>query len=164
VDDIHEGICRLDKAAARGVKSKGIVESCINYVFMEVYGIGRFPGVMKKAAGLLRSFAGPFHPYIDANKRTAILLTQVFLLVNGYNFHYPSRENTLKFLVSIAEGRIYDIEEISKWLEGSSLKNTLFTLDEETRLKYFQNLPLGEMFELTLELERKLNGSSNSRV
>jgi hypothetical protein len=131
---------------------------------MEIYDIEPFPGILRKAAGLLYSFAGPFHPYVDGNKRTALILVQVFLLVNGYSFHVPEKENTLKFVIAIAQDQINDIGRIAKWLEASSVKNELFALDEETKLKLVQNKPTSLYdFELTLKLERKLNGSSNNK-
>ena len=48
-----------------------------------------YPGIFMKASVLMHSFAGPFHPFIEGNKRTALLLTDLFLTINGYSFTFP---------------------------------------------------------------------------
>lgn len=160
VNDIHDGILRLDESAARGVKSKGSVETCISRVFMNIFGIDRFPGIFMKAAGLLYSFAGPFHPYIDGNKRTALVVAHVFLLVNGYSFYYPP--NALQFMLSVAQDKINDTKEIAKWLEQGCIKNELYSMEEDTRLQrlHNRNLSLYGMFEISLQLKKKQNDVS----
>lgn len=156
VNDIHDGILRLDRFPAPGLKSKGSVEACINRIFMAVYGVEQFPGVLLKAAGLLYSFAGPFHPYIDGNKRTALVLTKVFLLVNGYFFYYPS--NTEEFIHLVAQDKI-DEQEIVEWLGNASMKNELHGIDEDIKVQYFRERRISiDWFELSLQLEKKLNG------
>ena len=86
----------------RGIKSKGTLESCLERPFMRIYGHEVFPVIFMKAGKLLHCIAGPFHPFIDGNKRTALLTTSLFLHVNGYTFEFP--DDVVDFMLLIAEG------------------------------------------------------------
>lgn len=62
-----------------------------------------------------------FHPFIDGNKRTALLSAFFFLLFHGYGLDIV-REEVIQVLIDIAKGKLDDIETISEWLEKHSIE------------------------------------------
>lgn len=58
------------------------------------------------------------HPFVDGNKRTAYVVTLLFLKINGFELIATKEERVLKF-VQLADGQI-TVHDFSKWLH----KNT----------------------------------------
>ena len=54
------------------------------------------------------------HPFVDGNKRTALVAMRTFLALNGCQFDAPPVEKYLKF-ISLAEGTISE-EELADWI------------------------------------------------
>jgi death on curing protein len=54
------------------------------------------------------------HPFIDGNKRTALVVMRVFLALNDVEFRATQEEKYLTFL-QLAEGKI-DEEELATWI------------------------------------------------
>jgi death-on-curing protein len=54
------------------------------------------------------------HPFVDGNKRTALVACRTFLMLNGYQLNATPAEKYLTFL-SLAEGSLSE-EELSAWL------------------------------------------------
>lgn len=54
------------------------------------------------------------HPFIDGNKRTALVAARTFLLVNGANLEASQEEKYLTFL-RLAEGSLPE-EELADWI------------------------------------------------
>ena len=54
------------------------------------------------------------HPFVDGNKRTALVACRTFLILNGYQLTATPTEKYLTFL-SLAEGTISE-EELAAWL------------------------------------------------
>ena len=54
------------------------------------------------------------HPFIDGNKRTALVACRTFLLLNGYQLTATPTEKYLTFL-SLAEGSVSE-EALADWL------------------------------------------------
>lgn len=54
------------------------------------------------------------HPFIDANKRTAIVSMAYFLHLNGYTLEAEQKE-LVKLALKVASKKI-DLEQIAKWL------------------------------------------------
>ena len=53
------------------------------------------------------------HPFIDGNKRTALVVMRTFLLLNGFNLKATQEEKYLTFL-KLAEGNLSE-EELVNW-------------------------------------------------
>ena len=60
------------------------------------------------------------HYFIDGNKRIGILITVLFLNLNGYNFT-PAKGEIFSLTMKVAEGNS-DFEEIKLWFERNSVK------------------------------------------
>ena len=56
------------------------------------------------------------HPFIDGNKRTSLVASRTFLILNGFQFVATQEEKYLTFL-ALAEGRLSE-EELAAWLRA----------------------------------------------
>ena len=54
------------------------------------------------------------HPFIDGNKRTGYVVTELFLMKNGYQLKSTPADKYLTFL-SLAEGSLPE-DELAQWL------------------------------------------------
>lgn len=54
------------------------------------------------------------HPFLDGNKRTALVVSVTFLNLNGYDFDAPASETYARFL-DLAEGLVTE-DELAQWL------------------------------------------------
>jgi death-on-curing protein len=61
------------------------------------------------------------HPFIDGNKRTALVVTRTFLLLSGFNILATQEDKYLAFL-KLAEGSL-DEEELAVWFREKLVKN-----------------------------------------
>jgi len=58
------------------------------------------------------------HPFVDGNKRTALVVTFTFLLVNGLRVTAPKEERYFMFY-DLAAGKVSE-ESLAQWLEANS--------------------------------------------
>ncbi|HKR21289.1 MAG TPA: type II toxin-antitoxin system death-on-curing family toxin, partial [Pyrinomonadaceae bacterium] len=54
------------------------------------------------------------HPYVDGNKRTALVAARTFLILNGVDLEATQDDKVLTFL-NLAEGAISE-EELADWI------------------------------------------------
>jgi death-on-curing family protein len=129
-NDLHE-LIPIDKIT-KGFTSRGVVEVCIDRVFTNVFGNNPYPDIFTQAAALLYSFIS-FHPYVDENKRTALLITTLFLALNGYHFNFP--KDIVEFMKTLADPKIQgtkdDINRIARWIKNGCSKNEIYGIDED---------------------------------
>lgn len=119
---IHNVVIRTT-GGEMGRCSKGQIQICLEYPFHDVYGYRKFRSIFQQAGALLFTFA-TFHSCTDGNKRTALIVTQLFLNLNGYRFSYP--KDTEDKVKAIASGRIESNRTISKWLRDNSRKSRVY--------------------------------------
>ena len=77
------------------------------------------------AAGLAAAYAFGIarnHPFVDGNKRTAAVVAETFLVLNGYAFEASDAELVVVFL-ALAAGELSE-EELADWFRGT-LANTI---------------------------------------
>lgn len=67
------------------------------------------------ASGVIKS-----HPFMDGNKRTGLMVCQLFIESNGYCFSASEEETALQIL-ALADCRLTD-EELTHWLEANCTK------------------------------------------
>lgn len=65
-----------------GCRDRGLLESAVNRPFQSAFGKDAYPEVIAKAAALFHSLVAN-HSFIDGNKRTAVMVLQSFLVLNG---------------------------------------------------------------------------------
>jgi len=96
VDDvlaIHDDIVSEYSDTPAGVQNRGDIEFALNYIDDGSFGTAP-ETIHEKAFHLLRLLVAT-HPFIDANKRTALNTTAVFYFLNGYRFTYDDEVRTL---------------------------------------------------------------------
>jgi death-on-curing protein len=62
------------------------------------------------------------HPFVDGNKRTALVASRTFLLINGFTVTAP-KEDLLRTFLSLADGSLGE-DELAGWFRrfGETLK------------------------------------------
>lgn len=89
---------------ADGVRDMGLLESALAQPSAAFGGQYAHEGLFAMAAAYLYHIAGN-HPFIDGNKRTALLAALVFLDLNGISLEQDS-EQLYELTMGIAEGSI----------------------------------------------------------
>ncbi|GAN31638.1 MAG: type II toxin-antitoxin system death-on-curing family toxin [Candidatus Brocadia sp. AMX2] len=112
---IHEMIVD-ETGGVHGVINLGGLDSSLARPFTSFQGQELFPDLWSKVAALIHSIIA-FHPFVDGNKRVALVSADVCLRMNGYRL-IPSEEIE-PFFWSIARGE-KSVEEITQWIQSHS--------------------------------------------
>ena len=111
---LHSAVLRrYPKDTLPGYMSESMILGCMDFAMTYVYGYEPYPDVISKAGALLHSIV-TFHPFMDGNKRTALLATYFFLHFNGYVFRVT--EEAVQFTRQIASGDVKEVRTVVKWL------------------------------------------------
>jgi death on curing protein len=86
---------------------------CINRPYTKIYGKIIYPHILHRATVNIHSIIN-FHPFVDGNKRVALLSTYYYLIWNGYSFVIPNDAD--EFTIKIAKERL-ELNEILCWLK-----------------------------------------------
>ena len=101
-----------EHGGTEGVRDEGLLESALaGPQNLLAYGEN------VDAAALAASYAygiAKNHPFLDGNKRTALVAAVTFLNLNGYDFDAPPSETYTQFL-GLAEGVVSE-EQLVGWL------------------------------------------------
>ena len=127
---VHELVVESNDDTEPGVSSRGDVEYAVDAIREGHF--GRAPeGIHEKAYQILRLLAAN-HPFVDGNKRTALMSVQLFYALNGLEFDYDRR-----------------IKEILKELATDEA-----AVEADTVFSYFREHtePLSPEFQATVEL------------
>lgn len=99
-----------------GVLYPAGLESSLARPFTAFGGKELFPSLFDKAAVLVHSLI-QFHPFLDGNKRVALVAADVVLKLNGQ--HLTPSDEVQAFFWRIARGEV-EIPEISRWIQAHS--------------------------------------------
>jgi death-on-curing protein len=77
---------------------------------------GHYIDVIEEAAALWESLA-QYHPFIDANERTAFAATYTFLAINGIRLT-AGAEETCAFITDLYPTNGFSFEVLVPWLRG----------------------------------------------
>jgi death-on-curing protein len=124
IKEIHDTFVR--RYGVAGYMCEGMVEGCLERAMTFVYDYQPFPKLFLKAAALLYSVI-VFHPFVDANKRTAFESTRILLRLNGYKLMVTASEG-VNFTKSIAELKIAEVLDIARWLRQHSKRDLGYAL------------------------------------
>ncbi len=97
-----------------GLRDLGRLEAAVATQTQNVFGEELYPALTDKAAAMIRAIIAD-HPFVDGNKRTAMLTGLTFLQLNDFTFRADVGEIE-DFAVEIATKHI-DVPKISKWLK-----------------------------------------------
>ena len=97
------------------VRDVGRLDAAVCAQTQVVFSEELYPDIFSKAAAVIRSVVAD-HPFVDGNKRTAILAGLTLLELN--NYHFDATLGELEdFAVRIATDRL-SIAEITDWLRA----------------------------------------------
>lgn len=108
-----------ETGGSQGLRDLGRLESAVAAQEQEVFGEVLYKTIFEKAAAICRGIIGD-HPFVDGNKRTAMLSCLTLLKINGYNFTAEQRKLE-DFAVQVAVEHL-DIPVIAAWLKAHSQK------------------------------------------
>lgn len=100
---------------SNGVRDVGRLDAAVCVQTQVVFGEELYSDIFSKAAAVIRSVVAD-HPFVDGNKRTAILAGLTLLELNNYHFDAISGELE-DFAVRIATDHL-SIAEIADWLRA----------------------------------------------
>ena len=95
------------------LRDRGLLESAVARPRASALGADAYPGMAAKAAALLHSLVLN-HPFVDGNKRTAVLATLVFADLNGYMVQWDQHD-ALDFMLRLAMGEL-ELEDVIAFL------------------------------------------------
>lgn len=96
-----------------GLRDIGRLEAAIASQTQNVFDEELYPTIIDKAAATIRRIIAD-HPFVDGNKRTAMLAGLTLLELN--QFHFTAKHGEIEdFAVEIATNHI-DVPQISNWL------------------------------------------------
>lgn len=110
--EIHTLVVEATGGSA-GLRDLGRLEAAIATQTQNAFGEELYPNLIDKAAAMIRSIIAD-HPFVDGNKRTALLAGLTFLEVNGIQF--AARPGEIEdFAVLIATDKL-DVPRLVLWL------------------------------------------------
>ena len=111
--ELH-GIVISETGGSDGLRDLGRLESAVAAQTQSVFGQDTYSTLFEKSAAMIRGIIGD-HPFVDGNKRTAMLSGLTFLDINGIKFTAIVGELE-DFAVQVATDHL-DVETIAQWLE-----------------------------------------------
>ncbi len=98
---------------------KGVLESCINQPFQSIGGKDLYPSIVDKASMLFYLLVKN-HPFVDGNKRMAMMILNSFLIINGFHIH-TTKTKLYNLAIKTAESKTQEkdemLDKIKKFLE-----------------------------------------------
>lgn len=113
VTELHDAIIE-EFGGLKGIISLPLLELSIKKPFLGLAdGTEFYPDLIDKAAALIESIIRA-HPFADGNKRTAAVLTKLFLEENKIHWDFTDKE-IVGFVIQIAQNKL-TFQEIKKWI------------------------------------------------
>lgn len=97
-----------------GVRDRGLLESAVARPQT-----GYYSGIVEEAAALCESLLQN-HPFIDGNKRSAVVAAAVFLRWNGYKLQFSDRE-MYDWLMSLYQKGGVNKAALDSWLRAHAV-------------------------------------------
>ena len=107
----------VETGGSRGLRDLGRLEAALATQTQSVFGAELYETLHDKAAALIRGIVAD-HPFVDGNKRTAMLVGLTFLRVNDAKF-IAQKGELEDFAVQVATEHL-DVPAISVWLGAHS--------------------------------------------
>jgi death-on-curing protein len=79
---------------------------------------GYYDDIIEQAAALWESL-GTNHPFIDGNKRTSLIVTDVFLQLNGILIICPD-DDVWRFMLGLLESQSFTFKNLDAWLRANT--------------------------------------------
>lgn len=103
-----------ETGGSTGLRDLKRLEAVLGTQQQSAFGKEAYPDPTQKAAALIRGIVAG-HPFVDGNKRTAMLAGLTFLQVN--NIPFEAQPGAIEdFAVSVATDKL-DVQAVAAWLE-----------------------------------------------
>lgn len=109
--DLYGGIC--------GIQNEALLDSALEQVRIMFDGDYLHDSLIKMAAAYGFHLCMN-HPFVDGNKRIALVAMEIFLQRNGYEISASEKE-VYKIIINLASGELTK-NELSAWLEDNTSK------------------------------------------
>ena len=97
---------------SHGVRDMGLIESALYRPQS-----GYYETFSEQAAALLQSFCMN-HPFVDGNKRVALLVTVYFIRINGFSSKASNMDFKSFILNDVIQNKM-EIKEIAAWIKAN---------------------------------------------
>ncbi|MBI3128130.1 MAG: type II toxin-antitoxin system death-on-curing family toxin [Candidatus Tectomicrobia bacterium] len=115
VKDVHEAQLRLF-GGSFGIRDAGLLESAVERP-KHLFHYGENPSLFDLAATLCMGLVKN-HPFVDGNKRAALLSARAFLYINGQVFE-PEEVDEVRIMLAAAAGGA-DEALLARWFKDFS--------------------------------------------
>ncbi|MCM3778771.1 type II toxin-antitoxin system death-on-curing family toxin [Microbacterium hydrocarbonoxydans] len=92
------------------VRDEGLLFSALARPSAGMFGVDAYPTFERKAAALISSL-GQNHSLFDGNKRISLVLTFIFIRMNGFELTFTNDE-AFDFVLDVAQSRV-DLDQIA---------------------------------------------------
>lgn len=135
---------------------EGMLSVCVERPRTAIRGKVLYPHILQRAAILMHSIIN-FHPFVDGNKRAALLATSFYLHWNGYHLKIPIDADN--FTIEVAKGNL-GLNDILIWLKRNSKRTPITVInhwicsiemsviEDVPKHKRYENLPKTFFFPL----------------
>ena len=110
--EIHAVVIQ-ETGGANGLRDLGRLEAVIAIQTQNGFGKELYSTVTEKASAMIKAIIAD-HPFVDGNKRTALLVGLTFLKLNGLEFNFQQSE-IADFAVKIAVDHL-GVKDVNDWL------------------------------------------------
>ncbi|MBS3897679.1 MAG: type II toxin-antitoxin system death-on-curing family toxin [Dethiobacter sp.] len=116
--NFHEQLIKLYGGTA-GIRDEGLLNSALEQP-NAMFGGSYLHNSLTKMAAAFGFHLCKNHPFIDGNKRIALVAMDTFLQRNGYEI-CASEKEAYKVIIKLASGE-FSKEELAEWLEKNLIK------------------------------------------
>jgi death-on-curing protein len=102
----------LQHGGSLGLRDRGLLEASLARP-RQVYAYGQNVDIARLAAAYAWAIVRN-HPFVDGNKRVALVACRVFLRLNGYDL-FASAEEKYGIFMDIASGKVSE-EQLTDWI------------------------------------------------
>jgi death-on-curing protein len=110
--EIHALVMQLT-GGGQGLRDLGRLQAALATQTQSVFGEELYPSYIDKSAAMIRGIVAD-HPFVDGNKRTAMLAGLTLLEINGHGLSAKVGEIE-DFAVKVAVDKL-DVPAIAQWL------------------------------------------------
>ncbi len=114
---------------------------CVNRPRTTIGGKALYPHILQRATVLMHSII-VFHPFVDGNKRSALLATNFYLHWNGYKFIIPYDAD--EYTIEVAQNQ-HSLNDILSWIVKNTARTPLTVLNNSICKTEIQQYPISKI-------------------
>ena len=102
-----------------GLRDEGLLKSAVMGCYQSFGGVDLYPSIEEKAARMAYAICNN-HPFIDGNKRIAVIAMLTVLFMNDISVSYTQAE-LISLGLGIADGSL-DYESVKSWINKHKVR------------------------------------------